>query len=102
MAKFVYAYTGGQRPETPEAQEQSMQEWTAWAAELGDAIVDFGNPFGASATVKAGGSGEGTASGLGGFSVIRAASLDEAAAKAVGCPVLKTGGAVEVYEALEM
>jgi hypothetical protein len=102
MAKFVYAYTGGERAETPEAQEQSMQEWGAWSAELGDTVVDFGNPFGASKTVKPGGSGDGTASGLGGYSVVQAASLDEAAAKAAGCPILKVGGAVEVYEALEM
>jgi hypothetical protein len=102
MAKFVYAYTGGERAETPEAQEQSMQEWMAWSTELGDAIVDFGNPFGASKTVKSGGSADGAVSALGGFSVIQAGSLDEAAAKAAGCPILKVGGAVEVYEALEM
>jgi hypothetical protein len=102
MAKFVYAYTGGRRAETPEAQEQTMQQWTAWSQELGDALVDFGAPFGASKTVKPGGTGDGAVSGLGGYSVIQAASLDDAAAKAAGCPILKVGGAVEVYEALEM
>lgn len=102
MAKFVYAYTGGQPASTPEAQEQSMREWTAWAGELGSAVVDFGSPFGASKTVKSGGSADGAPSALGGYSVIDAASLAEAAAKAEGCPILKTGGAVEVYEALSM
>jgi hypothetical protein len=102
MGKFVYAYVGGQRPETPEAQEQTMQQWTAWGAELGDAVVDFGNPFGASRTVKPGGSADGTASALGGFSVIQADSLEQATALASGCPVLNYGGTVEVYEALVM
>jgi hypothetical protein len=102
MAKFVYVYTGGQMAETPEAQEQAMQAWGAWFATLGDTVTDMGNPFGGSTTVKSGGSASGGISGLGGYSIIEAGSLDEAAAGADGCPVLATGGSVEVYEALEM
>jgi hypothetical protein len=102
MAKFVYAYTGGQPAETPEAQEQAMQQWGAWFGTLGDAVADVGNPFGASKTVKSGGSVAGATSALGGYSIIEAGSLDDAAAKAAGCPVLQTGGTVEVYEALQM
>jgi hypothetical protein len=102
MAKFVYVYTGGKMAETAEAQAQAMQEWGAWFGTLGSRVVEAGNPFGASATVKAGGTGSGTASGLGGYSVVEAGSLDEATASAGGCPVLSTGGTVEVYEALEM
>lgn len=102
MTKFVYAYTGGQTAETPEAQEKSMQEWGAWFGALGSVVTDTGAPFGASATVKAGGGSGGGQSGLTGYTVIEAASLDEAVAKADGCPILATGGQVEVYEALEM
>ncbi|HEY2298605.1 MAG TPA: YciI family protein [Jatrophihabitans sp.] len=102
MAKFVYVYTGGKMAETAEAQEQAMQQWGAWFGTLGARVVEAGNPFGASATVKAGGTGAGAASALGGYSVVQAGSLDEATASAAGCPVLSTGGTVEVYEALEM
>jgi hypothetical protein len=102
MAKFVFAYTGGQLAATPEEREEQMQRWEAWSHELGSAIIDFGNPFGAAKTVKAGGTVDGTSSALGGYSLIEAASLDEAAVKAQGCPVLLSDGAVEVYEALEM
>jgi hypothetical protein len=102
MAKFVYAYTGGQMAETPEAQEQAMQAWGAWFGQLGSALTDGGNPFGASATVKSGGGSAGNSSGLTGYSIIEAASLDEATAKAAGCPILQAGGAVEVHEALPM
>ncbi len=105
MAKFVYVYTGGQLAETPEAQEQAMQAWGAWFGTLGDKVTnvtDMGNPFGGSTTVKSGGSASGGTSGLGGYSIIEAASLDDAAAGADGCPVLTTGGSVEVYEALAM
>jgi hypothetical protein len=102
MAKFVYLYSGGQVAETPEAQEASMQEWTAWFGTLGESVVDMGNPFGAGTTLTNGRTSEGGASKLGGYSIINAGSLEEAAAKAQGCPVLQSGGGVEVYEALAM
>ena len=102
MAKFLYLYSGGQMAETPEAQEKAMQEWTAWFGTLGDSVVDMGNPFGAATTVKNGGNSEGGASQLGGYSIINAESIAEAATKVNGCPVLADGGSVEVYEALAM
>jgi S1-C subfamily serine protease len=102
MAKFVYAYTGGQMAETPEALEQAMQKWGAWFGTLGDKVTDIGNPFGASATVKSGGSSSGGTSGLTGYSIIEADSLETATAQAAGCPVLESGGTVEVYEAVPM
>jgi S1-C subfamily serine protease len=102
MAKFLYLYAGGQMAETPEAQEAAMQQWTTWFGTLGDSVVDIGNPFGAGTTVKDGGTSDGGASELGGYSIINAESLAEAANKANGCPVLQSGGTVEVYEALAM
>ena len=102
MAKFVYLYGGGQVAETPEAQEESMRVWGAWFGALGDSVADIGNPFGAGSTVSGDGATSGGASKLGGYSVIEAASLDEAAAKASGCPILESGGSVEVYEAVPM
>lgn len=102
MAKFLYLYAGGEMAETTEAQEKQMQEWTAWFGTLGDSVADMGNPFGAGTTVRNGGASDGGASQLGGYSIITAGSLDEAASKANGCPVLQSGGTVEVYEALAM
>jgi hypothetical protein len=70
---------------------------------LGEAITDPGNPFGASSAVTADGSVSGAGKlGASGYTVITADSLDAATASAKGCPVLATGGAVDVYEALEM
>jgi hypothetical protein len=102
MAKFLYLYTGGQMAETPEAQEQQMQAWTAWFGTFGDSVVDMGSPLGAGTTVSNGGSTNGGTTRVGGYSVISADSLDDAATKAKGCPVLESGGTVEVYEALPM
>jgi hypothetical protein len=102
MAKFLFLYSGGQIAETPEAQEESMQVWTTWFGSLGDSVVDIGNPFSASSTVTAGGPSDGGASKLSGYSIVNAESLSEAAQKADGCPVLQSGGSVEVYEAVPM
>jgi S1-C subfamily serine protease len=102
MAKFLYLYSGGQMADTPEVQEEQMQAWTAWFGSLGDSVVDIGNPFGAGKTVTNGAASEGAASKLGGYSIINAGSLEEAATNAKGCPVLQSGGSVEVYEALAM
>ena len=65
-------------------------------------MVDIGNPFGGASTVGAGGTSEGASSRLGGYSIIDADSLAEATTKTAGCPVLTSGGSVEVYEALPM
>ena len=102
MAKFVYLYSGGQMAETPEAQEESIRVWGAWFGALGDSIVDMGNPFGPGSTVTAEGATTGGASKLGGYSVVEAASLDDAATKADGCPILASGGSMEIYEAIPM
>ena len=49
-----------------------------------------------------GGVSDGGTSKLGGYSIVEAASLSDATAKADGCPVLRTGGSIEVYEAPAM
>ena len=102
MAKYVFLYSGGQMAETPEAREASAQAWGAWFGTLGDSVVDIGNPFGSSSTVTADGGSNGGSSGLSGFSIVNAGSLQEAAAKVDGCPVLQSGGRVEVYDAVPM
>jgi hypothetical protein len=102
MAKYIYLYSGGQMADTPEAQEAAMQAWGAWFATLGDAVTDMGNPFAASVTVDTAGTHEHGASKLGGYTLVTADSLDQAAAGVAGCPVLQSGGSVEVYEALPM
>ena len=79
-----------------------MQAWGAWLGSLGDSVVEIGNPFGASATVSADRTADGGVSHAGGYSVVSADSLDAAAANVKGCPILDSGGTVEVYEAIQM
>jgi hypothetical protein len=101
MAKFVYIYSGGKMPETPEEGQQVMAAWMSWMGGLGSSIVDQGNPFGASTTVTTSGDSA-TAGDAGGYTIINADSLEAAAKMADGCPIFTAGGQVGVYEAVEM
>ncbi len=103
MSKFVFAYTGGTAPETQAEGEAVMAAWMAWFTTLGESVIDGGNPFSDAKTVAADGSvSDGGKTALGGYSIIDAIDLDDAANKAKGCPVLQAGGAVEVYTAMDM
>ena len=103
MASYLLAYTGGSTPETEEARDAQMAAWGKWFQDLGEAVVDPGNPFGPSKAIAADGSvGDGASSGLTGYSVLAADSLDSATEMAKGSPVFAVGGRVDVYETLEV
>jgi hypothetical protein len=104
MPKYVFAYHGGGMSENEAEHAAAMEAWGAWFGALGEAIVDGGNPTGASKTVKADGStsdGGGT-NPITGYSLVNAADLESAVSLAKGCPILAAGGTVEVAEAIEM
>jgi hypothetical protein len=101
MGKYLFAYRGGMMADTDEQRQAVMQAWGQWFGELGQAIVDPGNPFAGSTSVDGNGGGS-VDSQLTGYSVIKADSLDAASALAKGCPVLKGGGSVDVYETIEV
>jgi len=101
MTDFVLLYKGGSMAETDEERAAVMDAWTSWFGELGSAIRDRGNPFTETARhVRSDGSiGDVAASGIAtGYSIVQADSLDGATALAKGCPVLTSGGEIEVYE----
>ena len=104
MTNFVLVYTGGGMPESEEEQAKVMADWGAWYEKLGAAIVDGGNPFGASKTVSGDGVSDGPKSSppATGYTVISADSLDEAVAKVQDHPHIKHGGQVSVYETFQM
>jgi hypothetical protein len=99
MGKYLFAYKGGQMAQTDEERQAAMAAWGAWFGQLGEAIVDPGNPFGPSTAVGGNGS---AGSALTGYTVVKADSLDSAAGLARDCPVLANGGSVEVYETIEI
>jgi hypothetical protein len=99
VANYLLIYKGGNQAESPEAGQAVMQAWMNWFGQLGESVVDGGNPTSMGATIAPNGSvSEGGASGVAGYSVLAAGSLQEATEKAKGCPHLQSGGTVEVYE----
>lgn len=109
MADFMFIYRGGNDQEaemSPEQMQQYMEQWITWIQDSikagwmvspGDALRPEGRlvkqdgelvitdgPFPESKEI------------VGGYSLIRAENLDEAAQLAAGCPGFQTGGCVEV------
>lgn len=104
MSNFVLIYTGGPGMAMSEAEQAKvMAEWGEWYAKLGAAIVDGGNPFGASKNISDSGVHDGAVSSppATGYTIITADSLDDAAQKAKDHPHIKRGGQVTVYETFQ-
>jgi hypothetical protein len=104
MAKYLFVYHGGSKPETEEEVAAVMDAWGQWFGSMGSAVVDGGNPVGVSSTVHSDGSvsSDGGANPASGYSLIEAADIGDALAKARGCPILSGNGSVEVAEAFDM
>ncbi len=103
MSNYVFAYHGGNRPESPEEGAKHMAKWKAWIGGLGDAVVNPGTPLGKSKTVSSAGvSDDGGSNPMSGFSIVKADSMDAALEMAKDCPLLEIGGTLEVAEVMEM
>lgn len=105
MANFMVIYSGGMGMSTSEEEQaRIMAEWGEWYGKMGEAIVDGGAPFGASKHITAIGTGDGP---LGdtpatGYTVISADSLEAATEMCENHPHISHGGAVQVYESIDM
>ena len=108
MAKFLFVYRGSveasQKQPSPEEMQEIMGQWGAWFGQLGEAVIDGGDallPMGkvvkADAPVTDGPFIEAKEM-VGGYSIIQADDLDQAAEHAKGCPVVAEGGSVEIRE----
>jgi len=104
MPQFIFAYHGGGAPESPEEGQKVMAAWMAWYGDMGDAVVQPGNPAGMSKTVSGSGvTDDGGANPVSGYTVVNATDIDAACAMAKGCPMVADGsGSVEVAELIEM
>jgi hypothetical protein len=101
MNNYLLMYSGGNMNAGEEVQAEIIKAWTDWFTALGSAVVDGGNPFTPKAkTIAPGGNVKDGSSGIlaSGYSVIKANSLDEAVKLAKGCPVLKSGASITVFE----
>ncbi len=104
MAKYLFIYHGGSKPESEQDIAAIMDAWGQWFGSMGNDVIDGGNPVGMSSTVHSDGSvaDNGGANPASGYSLIEASDLEDALAKAKNCPILQAGGNVEVAEAIDM
>jgi hypothetical protein len=101
MTKYVIAYHGGRKFETPEEGAAYMAKWKAWMGGLGDAMIDPGMPLGAGKLISAAGVSERGSDLLTGFSTVTADSMETVLGYARSCPHLDHG-TIEVAEVMEM
>ena len=95
MKKFVYLYFGGNPPKSAEEGAALMADWMAYFAKMGDKFADNGAPIGPQKSV-----GGHANVRIAGYSIVKAASLDEAVKLTDGHPHIKAGGSIEVCETM--
>ncbi len=107
MAKFLFVYrnnTEDMCQPSPEEMQEVMAQWGGWFEKLGAAIVDGGDGLLPDGKTLA---SDGTVTDgpfmeakelVGGYSILQADSIEEAAEHAKGCPVLANGGSVEIRQ----
>ncbi len=102
MPTYLITYHGGGGPPaSAEAREQMMAAFGAWAASVGDHMIDPGAPLGAAKTVSPEGvSDSGPGTGPGGYSLISADDLDAAVGLVKNHPFVGRGGSLQVSEAV--
>ena len=54
MAKFILLYGGGSMPESEAEVAAVMKAWETWYGELGEAVLDPGDPFTPVASIASG------------------------------------------------
>lgn len=103
MRKFVLFYYGSPQFASAEEAQAHRKRWEKWAAALGDAIVEKGIPVGATRSVtRSGAQDTKTELPLTGYTVVQAASMEEAVAMTKKCPFVEDGGRMDVAEAMSM
>jgi len=105
MSEFILVYRGRLDAASPEARQQHTQKWLAWFKDLSAQgyVKDMGRPLETGGKVVTGqrkaiqdGPYAEAKDVIGGYSIIEADDLDEAAEISKGCPILEVGGSVEV------
>jgi hypothetical protein len=96
VKKFVFLYHGMGEPTT-----EVMDAWMTWFSEIGESIVDSGNPFGPGRAVTPKGSTElpMDSNAITGYTIVNAESMEAAEKLLTNCPMISS---VNVYEAVPM
>jgi len=111
MSQYLFLYRGAQRPTSPQDAQQVMQKWMTWFEELGKKghVKDPGQPLeptgkvvkGKQKTVTDGPFAE-AKDLVGGYTIVEARDIAEAAEISKGCPIFERDGFVEVRPVMKM
>ena len=113
MSEFLFVYRGlsaRASGASPEQIQQVMQKWRDWMQGLADKghLKDRGHPLEPGGKLVSG-NGKNVTDGpyaekdlVGGYSLIEARDLAQAAELSKGCPILERGGCVEVRPIMQM
>ena len=113
MKEYLFVYRNDYKSQpnaTPEEGKLIMQKWMDWLGGIGKQgkLIDQGNVLGsAGKVVKAGnmvtdGPYTEIKELIGGYSLVKTETIEEATQLAKGCPILESGGNVEVREINKM
>ena len=110
MADFIYLFRGAQPQGSPEQMQREMQKWRVWIDELGKkGQYKAGEPLDRTGKVVSGkqkvitdGPYTEAKDLVGGYLLVAAESLADAAELAKGCPIFENGGLVEVRPVMKM
>jgi hypothetical protein len=111
MSEYVFLYRGGSRPTSPQDAQAVMQKWMTWMQDLATRghMKDRGQPLEPVGKVVKG-KQQAVTDGpfaeakdlVGGYTLITAKDLDEAAELSKGCPIFERDGSVEVRPVMKM
>ena len=110
MADFIYLFRGGAPMGSPEQMQAHMQKWRSWIEELGkQGHFKAGEPLDGKGKVVTGkqkvvtdGPYAEAKDLVGGYLLVAAEELGQAAELAKGCPIFEHGGSVEVRPVMKM
>jgi hypothetical protein len=111
MADFIYLFRGGKPSQgSPAQMQQEMQKWRVWMDELGKkGHFKGGEPLDGTGKVVSGkqkvitdGPYAEAKDLVGGYLVVAAENLADAAELAKGCPIFENNGTVEVRPVMKM
>jgi hypothetical protein len=111
MPNFLYLFRGsGMSQQSPQQMQEQMQKWGSWIQALtrsgnfkaGEPLESGGKVIRGKKKLVTDGPYAEAKDLVGGYLLVSAASIDEAAELARGCPVFEVDGAVEVRPVHEM
>lgn len=111
MSEYLFLYRGGSRSESPADGEKIMQAWMTWMQDLATKgfLKDRGQPLEDEGKVVRGKNGAVTDGPypeskdvVGGYTLVEARDIAQAAELAAGCPIFDRGGLVEVRPVMKM